>query len=267
MLKHATIETMRALKLHGMIMALESQLQTPEALNLSFDERLGMLVDTEMIQRDNRRLQARLKRATIAQTACIEDIDWRASRNIDRSTFSTLSMLQWILLKQNLLITGPTGTGKTYLSSALAQKACREGFTVQYQRASRLFKQLGESKITGTYAKLLLAISKTDLLIIDDFGLKVLNEEQRHDLLEIMEDRYKKHSTLVTSQLPIEHWHDAIGDPTIADAILDRLVHNAHTLLLKGDSLRKTKSADNNTTVDVEPAAKRNSKKDRNVEF
>jgi len=200
------------------------------------------MVDSERIERENRQLRSRLKNARIGQpAACIEDIEWAPHRSLDRSYFTTLTLLQWLRLRRNLLFFGPTGTGKTYLACALGQKACRDGFTVQYERAPRLFKQLGEARIMGTHASLLASIAKKDLLIIDDFGLKPLNEEARLDLLEIMEDRYEKRSTIVTSQRPQEQWYDTIGDPTIADAILDRLVHNAHTVELKGESIRKAK--------------------------
>jgi len=234
--------------------ALESQLHTPEALTLGFEERLGLLVDAEMIEKENTRLRSRLKNAHIRQNACVEDIDWKSRRDLDRSVFATLTTLQWIRFRRNLLFFGPTGIGKTYLSCALAQKACRDGFTVHFERATVLFKQLADAKITGTYEKMTSAIAKKDLLIIDDFGLKPLGEEARLELLEIMEERYEKTSTLVTSQLPIEHWHDTIGDPTVADAILDRLVHNAHTLTLKGDSMRKAMGKKDQETTELIPA-------------
>lgn len=222
--------------------ALASQLQMPESLGLSFEERIGLIVDSEVVARDNRRLQTRLRNAKLTDSASVEDIDWQADRNLDRAAFSTLATLNWIRYKQNLLITGETGTGKSYLSMALAQKACRDGFTARVERAPRFFKQFAEARVTGQYEKMLGEISRTSLLVIDDFGLKPLNDEQRHDLLEMMEDRYEKQSTIVTSQLPPEHWHEIIGDPTIADAILDRLVHNAHKLSLKGESIRRRRS-------------------------
>lgn len=222
--------------------ALTSQLQMPESLGLSFEERIGLIVDAEVLARDNRKLQTRLKNAKLTDSASIEDIDWHADRTLDRASFSTLATLTWVRFKQNLLITGETGTGKSYLAMALAQKACRDGFSARVERAPRLFKQLTEARVTGEYEKTLAEISKTNLLIIDDFGLKQLNDEQRHDLLEIMEDRYEKQSTIVTSQLNPEHWHGIIGDPTIADAILDRLIHNAHKLPLQGESIRRRKS-------------------------
>lgn len=254
MLIQATLENLRSLNLKGMAEALESQLNMPDALSLGFEERLGILVDAEITTKETSRLRSRLKSARLRQNASIEDIDWKSRRDLDRSVFATLATLQWIKYRRNLLILGPTGIGKTFLASALAQKACRDGLTVFCERAIILFKQLAEAKIAGNYDRTIAAIAKKDLLIIDDFGLKPLNEEARLELLEIMENRYEKSSTLVTSQLPIEHWHDTIGDPTVADAILDRLVHNAHTLTLKGDSMRKAKGKKDLETMESIPA-------------
>lgn len=238
---HATLENMRHLRLKGMVQELEAQLNTPDALTLSFEERLGLLIDAEIAEKDSRQLRSRLKKARIGQNACVEDIDWTLPRKLDRDQFRSLSNLQWIRFHRNLCIVGPTGIGKSFLSSAMAQKACRDGYTVHYDRSPVLFKRLAEAKVTGEYPRFLSEIAKKDLLVIDDFGLKKLNEEARLDLLEIMESRYENRSTLVTSQFPTDHWHDTIGDPTIADAIMDRLIHNAHVLTLNGDSIRKVK--------------------------
>jgi len=243
MLIHPTIENLRTLKLSGMVQALEAQMATPDTLDLPFEDRLGLLTDAEIIARENRRLHTRLKEAKLRQSACIEDVDLKAPRDLDRTLWASLITSQWLQRHQNVSITGPTGAGKSFLACALAQKACRDGYTVVYARASRLFHDLGVSKATGTYNGFLTSLSKKDLLLIDDFALAPLTDEQRRDLLEIMEDRYEKRSTLIASQLPTGHWHEMIGDPTIADAILDRFVHNAHKIILqlKGESLRKPK--------------------------
>jgi len=243
MLIHPTIENLRTLKLSGMVQALEAQMSMPEALDLPFEDRLGLLTDAELIARENRRLYSRLKEAKLRQSACIEDVDLKAPRDLDRTLWSSLITSQWIQRHQNVSITGPTGAGKSFLACALAHKACRDGYTVFYTRTSRLFHDIGVARATGTYSKFLASLAKKDLIVMDDFLLAPPTDEQRRDLLEIMEDRYEKRSTLIASQLPIAHWHEMIGDPTIADAILDRFVHNAHkiALQLKGDSMRKSK--------------------------
>lgn len=213
-----------------MVQSLESQMETPEALNLPFDDRLGIMVDAELVRRDNSRLQGRLRASQLKQQACIEDMDFRTARGLDKSLITMLSTCQWVRLHRNVAIDGPTGSGKSFLASALAQKACREGFSVLYQRATKLFHEIAIAKATGKYSNLLNNIAKREVLVIDDFGLSVLSDDQRHDLLEILEDRYERRSTIVASQLPLEHWHEAIGEATIADAILDRLVHNAYKI-------------------------------------
>ena len=225
-----------------MAQALEAQMQMPEALDLVFEDRLGLLTDAEMIARENRKLQTRLKNAKLRQSACIEDVDLKIQRGLDHALWSMLASSQYLQLHRNVRISGPTGAGKSFLACALAQKACRDGYTVVCERATRFFHDLAVTKATGMYSKFLSDIAKTDLLVIDDFLLAPLTDEQRHDLLEIMEDRYQKRSTLIASQLPFKHWHEMIGEPTIADAILDRLVHNSHDIALKiGESLRKPK--------------------------
>lgn len=214
----------------------------PETLDMIFEDRLGMLADAEMISRDNRRLKTRLKNAKLRQSACIEDVDLKVQRGLDKALWSNLTSSQYLLLHRNVRISGPTGAGKSFLACALAQKACRDGYTVLYERATRFFHHLAVSKATGKYSKFLSDTSKIELLVIDDFLLSPLTDEQRHDLLEIMEDRYEKRSTLIASQLPFKHWHEMIGEPTIADAILDRLVHNSHDIVLKiGVSMRTPK--------------------------
>jgi DNA replication protein DnaC len=203
-----------------------------------------MIVDTEMIIRENKKMNSRLKTAKLAQSAAIEDIEVKGARGIDKSTLAALATSDWVRLHQNVIISGATGVGKSYLACALAHKSCRDGFTVVYERVSRLLEGLSLARVDGSYNKRLAAIKDKDVLVLDDFGLAPLTAEQRRDLLEVLEDRYDRGSTIITSQLPIEHWHEIIGDPTIADAILDRVVHNSHKLHLKGESRRKTKAKD-----------------------
>ena len=239
MLNHPTLEKLAALKLGGMLKALEEQRQMNEAVALSFEERLGLLVDREWTERENRRLSGRLAKARLRQAAALEDVDWRTPRGLDKSVVLALGSCQWIAQHQNCLITGPTGVGKSWLACALGHKACREGYRVLYLRLPRLWRELAVARGDGRYLKLLAGLARMDLIILDDLGTEALGEAERHDLLEILEDRYERRSTLVTSQLPVGHWHQTIGDPTLADAILDRLVHNAHKLALKGESMRK----------------------------
>jgi DNA replication protein DnaC len=242
MLTHPTLEKLETLRLQGMRQALKEQMEMDDLSDMSFEERLALLLDREANDRENRRLQTRLRKAKLRQNACIEDIDFRHPRGLDKSVIIKLADCQWIKNHQNLIITGPTGAGKSYLACAFAQKACREGYTAAYLRIARLFEDLSIAKGDGRYLKMLAGFAKTDLLVLDDYGLSQLNQEQRHDLLEIFEDRHRMRSTLVTSQLPLEHWHEQIGDPTLADAILDRLVHNAHKIQLKGESMRKQRA-------------------------
>lgn len=239
MLLHPTLATLQTLRLSGMYHALEEQLRVPEFQTLSFEERLGLLLDREVMERANRRLHTRLKNARLRQAACLEDIDYRPARGLDKVLLAQLSTCQWVRDHLNVFITGPCGVGKTYLACALAQQACRQGYTARYLRLPRLLQELTCAKGDGRYGKLLLDLAKTDLLVLDDWGLAPLTADQRRDLLELIEDRHNTRSTLVTSQLPVAHWHDYLGDPTLADAILDRLVHNAYKLALTGDSMRK----------------------------
>lgn len=242
MLNNPTCDQLRELRLAGMLAAYESQLKDGACNSLSFEERLGLLVDREYNERHNRRLKTRLREARLRLDAAVEDIDYRHPRGLDKRLMLSLADGQWIRQRQNLIITGPTGAGKTYLACALGNQACRQGFSVQYHRAPRLFQELALARGDGRYPKLIARIAKTDLLILDDWATALLTDEQRRDLFEIAEDRYQCRATLITAQLPIKHWHETIGDPTLADAILDRLIHNAHTITLKGESMRKKKS-------------------------
>ena len=239
MLKHPTLDKLHALKLTGMAAALADQSATPDITDLSFEERLGLLVDREMTERDNRRMTSRLRRAKLRHNAILEDLDYRYSRGLDKGLVQSLASCQWVKEHLNALITGPTGVGKTWLACALAHKACREGYTAQYVRLTRLLRELTIAKGDGQYSKLLTSLAKVDVLILDDWGLMKLSAENRRDLLEVLEDRHGRRSTIATSQLPIEEWHGVIGDATLADAILDRLVHNAYKINLRGESMRK----------------------------
>jgi len=242
MLMHPTLDKIEQLRLFGMAKALREQFQNQAATTLSFEERLGLLIDREMSERENKRLATRLRTAKLRISAAIEDIDYRQPRGLDKSLVLSLASNQWITEHHNLLIVGPTGVGKSYLACALSHKACRDGHVVLYQRLPRLLEELALSHHDGRYRKLMKSLLKADLLILDDFGLAPLTTEQQRDLLEIIDDRYDRRSTLVTSQLPVKHWHDILADPTLADAILDRLVHNAYKIELKGESMRKSKS-------------------------
>jgi len=242
MLIHPTFDKLQTLRFHGMLKALQEQMQMPNIDQLGFEERLGLLVDREMTERENRRYKTRLSKARLRQQACLEDVDFHQKRGLDKALVMQLSACQWIKEANNVLIIGPTGVGKTYLACALAHKACQQGYTAGYFRLPRLLQELEIARADGRYAKLLKSLAKTDLIVIDDWGLKKFAKEQNHDLLEILEDRHSLKSTLITSQFPIDHWHEIIADPTLADAILDRLVHNAYRINLKGDSMRKKKN-------------------------
>lgn len=239
MLCNHTLEKLHALKLFGMAGAFEQQLAQPAHEELSFEERFALLLDQEILYRDNRRLSRLLSAAKFRVNACVEDIDYRHPRGIDKARMSTLSTCQWIQRHQNLCLTGPTGSGKTWLACALGQQACRQGLSVRYLRLPRLFDRLRIAHGDGSYPRLMNQLAKTDLLILDDWGIQKIAAAQRNDLMEVIEDRHGLKATLIASQLPLEHWHEFIGEATLADAILDRLLHNAHRLPLKGESMRK----------------------------
>lgn len=243
MLNQPTIEKLYVLRLMAMADAWTAQERDAESLKLDFDERFSMLVDAEHTARENRRLTRLLKQAGLRiSDACVEDISTSAARGIDKAMLRKLISLDWLNNRMNVLLTGATGVGKSYLACALGQLACRRGHKVLYRRVPRLFEEIALAKADGTYTRLLVKLSKFDLLILDDLGMGKLREAQRHDLLEVLEDRYDTRATVVTSQLPFAKWHDWVGDPTIADAILDRLVHNAYKLELKGSSRRKDRA-------------------------
>lgn len=239
MLMHPTIDQLRLLRLNGMADAYAEQSEEPESSSLSFDERLGLLVDRERSDRESRRLSNRLRRAHLKHQASMEDMDYSAARGLDKSVIRALARCTYIRHHENVLIVGPTGTGKTFLACALAHKACLEGFSARYERLSRLLEAIQLARADGTYPKVVAALAKTDVLVLDDWGLAAIQGQSRNDLLEILDDRHGAKSTIVTSQLPVSEWHASVGDATLADAILDRVVHNGHRITLKGDSMRK----------------------------
>lgn len=239
MLLHPTLDKLRALKLEGMLAALADQEALAQVEALSFEERLGLLVDRELTTRQNQKLKLRLGKAKLRQEAAIEDLDFRAARNLDRSQILALCSCDWLRRHENCIVTGPTGVGKSFLSCALANKACREGLDVSYFRVPRLFRELSQARADGSYSRRLYAMARCDLLVLDDWGIAPFADEQRRDMLEILDDRYGRRSTLVAAQVPVDKWHEVIADPTLADAILDRLVHNAYKIQMKGESMRK----------------------------
>lgn len=244
MLIHPLAERMRALSLTAMADAFLEMQTTTAADDLSREDWLGLLLDREATSRENKRLGRRLQRARLRQSAVVEDTDYRTPRGLDRALFQKLASCEWIRANQHLVIAGPTGVGKSWLACALGHKACREGFSVLYRRAPRLFAELATARGEGRLSRLITTLERIRLLIIDDWGPEPLTAEQRRDLLEIVDDRYEKGSLLITSQVPISRWHELVGNPTLGDAILDRIVHRAHRIELKGPSLRKRHAVD-----------------------
>lgn len=245
MLNEPTIEKLKAMRLDAMAAAWTEQQAQPDLNGLSFDERFGMLVDAEWLYRENKRLTKALRDAKLKlANACIEDVDCSPKRELDRAQLRQLATCRWVAEHHNVLITGMTGTGKTYLACALAQQACRKGYRAIYRRASRLFSELALARADGSYPRLLARLARADVLVLDDWAMAPINDAERRDLLEVLEDRYGLRSTIVTSQLAHRRWHEHIGDPTHADAICDRLIHNAHKVTLKGPSRRKNDDAE-----------------------
>lgn len=240
MLRQPTIEKLQALRLGAMVTAWEEQERNPDIVALGFDERFGLLVEAEWCARENKRLARALKEAKLRLSqACIEDIQYGARRELDKAVVRQLASCRWVREHQGVLITGATGTGKTYLACALAQQACRSGFRAVYRRAPRLFDELRLARADGSYPRLLARLARIDVLVIDDFAIAPIADAERRDLLEILEDRHEARATIITSQIDPKHWHDYLSDPTTADAICDRVLHTAHRLALKGPSRRK----------------------------
>ena len=239
MLVQQSIEKLQQMKLHGMAEALIEQSEQPDMTELDFQERFSLLVDREWTYRENRRMTRLLQNAKLRLQATIEDIDFTAPRGLDKSVILSLAQCQWVRRALNIIITGPTGAGKTYLACALAHRACREGLSALYVRLPTLFQQLAMARADGSYPRLMKRIGKVKVLVIDDWGIAPMAAAERRDLFEVIELRHGIASTIVATQLPVKEWHQNIRDPTIADAILDRIVHSAHRLKLKGDSMRK----------------------------
>jgi DNA replication protein DnaC len=239
MLNEQTIEKLYHMKLNGMAEAFKEQLLQPDLAEIPFEERFALLVERHWTWKEDRRMKRLLSQAKLKINACIEDIDYKAPRGLQKSLILQLASCDWIRNAHNVILTGPTGAGKTYLTCALANRACRMGLSAFYIRIPKLFHDLAMAKADGSYSKTMKKLTRSKVLVLDDLGLSPMSAQERRDLLEVVEDRHGLTSTIVAAQLPIEHWHENIRDPTIADAVLDRLVHNAYKLNLKGESMRK----------------------------
>ena len=242
MLNHQTVEKLHSMKLFGMAEGFRSQLESADAGLLSFEERFALLVDEQWNWRENRALGRRLRAAKLKERGVIEDVNYQHPRQLDRKLMRSLSTGEWVRQHHNIVFTGPTGIGKSWLACALAHKACRDGFTVLHKRTPELFRELAVAHADGSFGRVLWKLSRIDVLLLDDFAMAALKDNERRDFLEICDDRYQRRSLILTSQVPVSHWHDQIGDPTVADSILDRIIHNAHRIELSGESLRKNKA-------------------------
>jgi DNA replication protein DnaC len=242
MLTQPTIDKLNAMRLSAMARAFADQMHTPDMAALSFEERFGLIIDFQMTDMENRRMQSRLKNARLRLSASMEDLDFAQGRGLDRAAVMSLALNQWVKNHHNILVTGPTGVGKTYLACALGQKACRDGHSVLYHRAPRLLQDIAVGRHDGRYHKIMAPLAKAEVLVLDDFLISPMNQDEQKEFLEIVEERHGRKATILTSQLPLKSWYDSMQDPTLADAILDRLIHNAYKLELKGESMRKKKS-------------------------
>ncbi len=239
MVREQTFDKLYSLKLHGLAAALEEQFKNPEMDALSFEERLALLVDAQWLWRENRAIATRLRQARLKMAASLEDVNYRHPRKLDRSLVQALASCDWIRQRHNLTIIGPSGIGKTYLCCALLEKACRQGFRAYYASASKFFRQLGVAWADGSFDRLLAKLARTDVLAIDDWGLVPLTDLERRHFLEVLDDRSESRSTILTSQFPVQSWHELIGNPTLADAIVERILSNSHRIELEGETLRK----------------------------
>lgn len=241
MLNQPTIEKLQVMKLYGMADAFKEQIDTAGSSQLTFEERFGLLVDRQWTWKEGRALTRRLQLAKFKEHGVIEDINYQHPRGLDRKLMRTLATSEWVRLHHNILFTGPTGIGKTWLACALAHKACRDGFSAIHKRISELFRDLAVARADGSFGQFLMKLARIDVLLLDDFAMAPLKEQERRDFLEICDDRYQRRSTILTSQVPVKHWHEQIGDPTMADSIMDRLIHNSYRVELDGESIRKTR--------------------------